>query len=61
MMIYNFAISLGLNPLEIGAILISGFGFLVMFGIASAKGDFQGLIKTTLDNDKANREKKQGR
>tara|TARA_B100000700_G_C14589234_1_gene643776 strand:+ start:245 stop:421 length:177 start_codon:yes stop_codon:yes gene_type:complete len=53
-----FAVSLGLSPIEIAAIVISGVGFIIMFGIASAKGDFQGLIKTTLENDATNRENK---
>ena len=53
-----FAISLGLNPIEIAAIVISGLGFIIMFGIASAKGDFQGLVKTTLQNDASNRQNK---
>ena len=51
-----FAVSLGLSPIEIAAIVISGVGFIIMFGIASAKGDFQGLIKTTLENDATNRQ-----
>ena len=29
-----------------------------MFGIASAFGDFQGLINTTLENDSLSREKR---
>ena len=57
-MIHVFAVSLELNPIEIAAIVISGLGFVVMFGIASAKGDFQGLIQTTLANDAANRKSK---
>ena len=31
--------------------IIAGLSFVVMFGIASAFGDFQGLINTTLEND----------
>mgnify|MGYP001173687992 FL=1 len=53
-----FAVSLGLNPLEIAAIVVSGLGFIIMFGIASAKGDFQGLITATLKNDALNRQNK---
>ena len=52
---YLFAVSLGLGPIEIAVISISAIGFIAMFGIASAKGDFQGLIKTTLENDATNR------
>tara|TARA_Y100001968_G_C18936754_1_gene516859 strand:+ start:247 stop:432 length:186 start_codon:yes stop_codon:yes gene_type:complete len=40
------------------ATLISGISFIIMFGIASTKGDYQGLIKTTLENDAAQRKKK---
>ena len=54
-----FSVSLALGPLEIGAITISGLGFLIMFGLASTKGDYQGLIKSTLAQDQANREKVQ--
>ncbi len=51
------SVALGLNPIEIGLILFSGLGFLVMFGYSSAKGGYQDLIKTTLDNDEAKRTK----
>tara|TARA_Y100001968_G_scaffold167223_1_gene153169 strand:- start:1827 stop:1991 length:165 start_codon:yes stop_codon:yes gene_type:complete len=40
------------------ATIVSGLGFAILFGIASAKGDFHGLIDTTLKNDQINREKK---
>ena len=50
-----FATDLNLSPLAIGAIVISGTSFIIMFGIASAKGGFQDLVKTTLENDKKNR------
>ena len=53
-----FATDLNLSPLATGAIVISGVSFLVMFGIASAKGGFQELVKTTLENDAAQRSKK---
>ena len=46
-----FAIDLNLSPLTISAIVISGVGFLVMFLIASAKGEYQDLVQTTLKND----------
>ena len=45
--------TLNLSPLEIGVITISGLGFIVMFGLASAKGGYQDLNKTTLGNDEA--------
>tara|TARA_B100000700_G_C15047548_1_gene858667 strand:+ start:2585 stop:2767 length:183 start_codon:yes stop_codon:yes gene_type:complete len=56
-MLHNFAIALDLSPLSLTVIVISGLGFIIMFGISSAKGDFQGLAKTTLENDKAKRDK----
>ena len=52
-----FAVDLSLSPLSVGAIVVSGISFVVMFGIASAKGGYQELVKTTLDNDAAQREK----
>tara|TARA_B100000579_G_scaffold416872_1_gene412900 strand:- start:346 stop:498 length:153 start_codon:yes stop_codon:yes gene_type:complete len=41
--------------------IISGLGFVVMFSIASAFGDFQGLINTTLENDSIARENKKNK
>ena len=61
MMNYLFGIELGLNSLEISAAVFSGLAFVIMFGIASAKGDYQGLIKTTLDNDAINRKMKEAK
>ncbi len=52
-----FSVALQLGPIEIGAILLSGLGFLIMFGYSSATGGYQDLIKTTLDNDDARRKK----
>ena len=52
-----FSVALALSPVEIGLILFAGLGFLGMFGYSSAKGGYQDLIKTTLDNDKATRQK----
>ncbi len=55
--IFGVPLNLGYGTWSI--ILIASFGFLIMFGISSAKGDYQGLIKTTLENDaksKANRQ-----
>ena len=46
-----FAVDLNLSPIAVGAIVISSTSFIVMFGIASAKGGFQELVKTTLEND----------
>ncbi len=53
-----FSVALDLGSLEIGVILFSGLGFLIMFGYSSATGAYQDLIKTTLDNDEARRKKK---
>ena len=59
-----FAIALEIGSAGWITIAVSGLGFIIMFGIASAKGDYQGLAKTTLKNDelmraakKANRDK----
>ena len=41
--------------------IIAGLGFVVMFGIASAFGDFQGLINTTLENDSNARESRKNK
>ena len=38
--------------------IVAGLGFVVMFGISSAAGDFQGLINSTLENDALSREKR---
>ncbi len=53
-----FSVALGLHPLEMTVILIAGVGFLLMFGYSSAKGGYQDLIKTTLDNDEKRRQRK---
>tara|TARA_Y100001968_G_scaffold284048_1_gene283111 strand:- start:691 stop:879 length:189 start_codon:yes stop_codon:yes gene_type:complete len=41
--------------------IVAGLGFVVMFGIASAFGDFQGLINTTLENDLNTRESRKNK
>ena len=41
--------------------IVAGPGFVVMFGIASAFGDFQGLINTTLENDLNTRESRKNK
>ncbi len=53
-----FSVALGLGPIEIGVIAFAGLGFIVMFGLSSAKGNYQDLIKKTLDNDESRRKKK---
>ncbi len=51
-----FAIPLNMGTGTWIVTIIAGLGFVVMFGIASAGGDYQGLIKTTLKNDALARE-----
>ena len=41
--------------------IVAGLSFVVMFGIASAFGDFQGLINTTLENDSNTRESRKNK
>ena len=53
-----FAIPLNMGTGTWVITIISGLGFILMFGIASSKGDYQGLINTTLENDNIAREKK---
>ena len=50
-----FIVALGMGPFAWIATVISVVGFLIMFGIASAKGDYQGLARTTLENDEIRR------
>ncbi len=52
-----FSVALNLGPVEIGMIAFAGLGFIIMFGYSSAKGGYEDLIKTTLDNDQARRKK----
>ena len=44
-----FAVPLNMGTGTWIVTIIAGLGFMVMFGIASAFGDFQGLVKTTLE------------
>lgn len=53
-----FLVAIVMGPVGWTLTIGSALAFLVMFGIASVKGDFQGLIKTTLANDAANRKKR---
>ena len=41
--------------------IVAGLSFVVMFGIASAFGDFQGLFNTTLENDSNARERRKNK
>tara|TARA_B100000965_G_scaffold389914_1_gene396174 strand:+ start:120 stop:308 length:189 start_codon:yes stop_codon:yes gene_type:complete len=51
-----FAVPLNMGTGTWIVTIVAGLGFVVMFGIASAFGDFQGLINTTLENDSISRE-----
>tara|TARA_Y100001968_G_C19221130_1_gene649784 strand:+ start:364 stop:552 length:189 start_codon:yes stop_codon:yes gene_type:complete len=53
-----FAIPLNLGTGTWVVTIIAGLGFIVMFALASAGGDYQGLINTTLENDALAREKR---
>ena len=53
-----FAIPLNMGTGTWIVTIIAGLGFIVMFGLASAGGDYQGLINTTLENDAIYREKR---
>ena len=53
-----FAIPLNMGTGTWVVTIIAGLGFVVMFGLGSAGGDYQGLINTTLENDALAREKK---
>ena len=55
-----FAIPLNMAPGTWVVTINAGLGFILMFGIASAGGDYQGLINTTLENDALARQKKKG-
>ena len=53
-----FAIPLNMGTGTWVVTIIAGLGFVVMFGLASAGGDYQGLINTTLENDALARDKR---
>jgi hypothetical protein len=55
-----FAIPLNMSTGTWVVTIIAGLGFILMFGVASAGGDYQGLINTTLENDALARQKKKG-
>ena len=56
-----FAIPLNMGTGTWIVTIITGLGFVVMFGIASASGDYQGLINTTLENDALARKSRKGK
>ncbi len=53
-----FAIPLNMGTGTWIVTIIAGLSFVVMFGLASAGGDYQDLINTTLENDALAREKR---
>ena len=53
-----FAIPLNMGTSTWVVTIIAGLSFVVMFGLSSAGGDYQGLIDTTLKNDAVAREKR---
>tara|TARA_Y100001968_G_scaffold139840_1_gene127969 strand:+ start:92 stop:283 length:192 start_codon:yes stop_codon:yes gene_type:complete len=53
-----FAVPLNMGTGTWIVTIVAGLSFVVMFGIASAFGDFQGLINTTLENDSNARKSK---
>ena len=53
-----FAIPLNMNTGSWIVTIVAGLGFVVMFGISSAGGDYKDLIDTTLENDAITREKR---
>ena len=56
-----FAIPLNMGTGTWVVTIIASLGFVVMFGLSSAGGDYQGLINTTLENDALNREKEKNK
>ncbi len=56
-----FAIPLNMGTGTWIVTIVASFSFVVMFGLASAGGDYQGLINTTLENDAFAREKRKGK
>ena len=56
-----FAVPLNMGTGTWIVTIVAGLGFVVMFGLASAGGDYQGLINTTLENDALAREKRKGK
>ena len=53
-----FAVPLNMGTGTWIVTIFAGLSFVLMFGIASAFGDFQGLINTTLENDSNTRERR---
>ena len=56
-----FGVPLNLDFSSWVVIIVASLGFIIMFGISSALGDFQSLIETTLENDKISRNNRRSR
>ena len=56
-----FAIPLNMGTGTWIVTIIASLSFVLMFGLASAGGDYQGLINTTLENDALAREKRKSK
>ncbi len=56
-----FAIPLNMGTGTWIVTIIAGLGFLLMFALSSAGGDYQGLINSTLENDAIAREKRKSK
>ena len=56
-----FAIPLNMGTGSWIITIIAGLGFVVMFGLSSAGGEYQDLINTTLENDALAREKRKNK
>ena len=56
-----FAIPLNMGTGTWVVTIIAGLSFVVMFGLASAGGDYKGLINTTLENDALARERRKAK
>ena len=56
-----FAIPLNMGTGTWIVTIVASLAFVVMFGLSSVGGDYQGLINTTLENDALSREKRKGK
>ena len=56
-----FAIPLNMSTGTWVITIIAGLGFVIMFGLSSAGGDYQDLINTTLENDALARDRRKNK
>ena len=61
MLHFLFSVALNMGKVTWGVTIFSGLAFIGMFALASAKGDYQGLINTTLENDALARERRKNK